>query len=101
MGIHDEIGDINFNAGMLADAKDLGDQGSTSSSGNFDPDWIPEFKEEIHGLIQVAGDSHDTVKDKLEEIKDIFSVGEDDATMHKVFRVTGDVRPGAEKGHEQ
>lgn len=87
---------------MLADAEHLGDQGSFSSSGKFDPDWIPEFKDEIHGLIQVAGDSHDTVKDKLQEIKDIFSVGDDDATIHKVFdRVTGDVRPGAEKGHEQ
>ncbi|ERF68523.1 hypothetical protein EPUS_05662 [Endocarpon pusillum Z07020] len=99
IGIRDDIGDANFKDGMLADAKDLGDQGSFSSD-KFDPDWIPEFKEEIHGLIQVAGDCHDTVKDKLEEIKDIFSVGDDDATIHKVFRVTGDIRPGAHKGHE-
>ncbi|KAF7505413.1 hypothetical protein GJ744_000959 [Endocarpon pusillum] len=85
---------------MLADAKDLGDQGSPSL-GKFDPHWIPEFKKEIHGLIQVAGDSHDTVKDKLEEIQKIFSVGNNNTTIQKVFRVTGDVRPGAQKGHEQ
>ena len=100
MGIRDEIGDKTFNKGMLADAEFLGDQGSFPS-GKFDPDWIPEFKQEIHGLIQVAGDSRNTVNDKLDDIKDIFSVGEDDATIHKVFKVTGDVRPGAEKGHEQ
>jgi Dyp-type peroxidase family len=100
MGITDDIGDSVFNNGMLLDAKGLGDKG-TESSGPFDPQWLDEYKEEIHGVILVTGDSHKTVKGKLEEIKDIFSVGEDDATVHEVLSVVGDVRPGKLSAHEQ
>jgi hypothetical protein len=100
MGIRDEIGDSAFNAGMLADAEHLGDQG-TSSSGKFDPDWIPKFKEEIDGVILVTGDCHTSVKEKVADIKDIFSVGEEDASIHEVLEVVGDVRPGELSAHEQ
>jgi hypothetical protein len=100
MGITDDIGDSVFNKGMLADAENLGDKG-TKSSDAFDPQWLDEYKEEIHGVILVTGDSHKTVQGKLEEIKDIFSVGEKDATIHKVLSVVGDVRPGAVSAHEQ
>lgn len=100
MGINDDIGDSVFNAGMLADAQHLGDQGS-SASGKFDPDWIPEFKQEIHGLILVTAESRATVDKKLAMIKQMFSVGEKDATMHQVLSLVGDVRPGTQSGHEQ
>lgn len=100
MGFRDEIGDSVFNAGMLADAENLGDKG-TKSSGAFDPEWVPEFKKEIHGVILVTGDNRTTVKERLEEIMDIFSVGEEDATIHKVLSLVGDVRPGALSAHEQ
>jgi hypothetical protein len=100
MGITDDIGDSVFNGGMLADAENLGDKG-TKSSGPFDPQWLDEYKEEIHGVILVTGDCHQTVKGKLEEIKDIFSVGEGDATVHEVLSVVGDVRPGKLSAHEQ
>ena len=42
-----------------------------------------------------------TVAEKLAEIKKTFHVGTPNATIHKVLRIVGDVRPGAEKGHEQ
>ncbi|MCJ1393012.1 hypothetical protein MMC18_005884 [Xylographa bjoerkii] len=98
LGINNEkIGDAAFENGMLADAATLGDPGSTSPSG---PDWIPAFKQHIHGMILVSGDSHKTVTEKLAEVKDIFSVGSHDAIIHEVIHIVGRVRPGKEKGHE-
>lgn len=101
LGITDEIGDSAFDKGMLADAQTLGDQGTTSSSGVFTPDWIPAFKHDIHGLLMVSGERNETVEEKLEDIRKIFSVGAHDATMHEVLSIVGDVRPGKEAGHEQ
>ena len=86
---------------MLADAKFLGDPGTTSSTNAFDPKWDPEFKKDIHGLILVTGDSHATVDEKLAEVLKIFSLRSQNATIHEIKRAVGDVRPGAEKGHEQ
>ncbi len=101
MGINDDIGDSAFNTGMLADASNLGDKGTTSASGIFDPDWDPEFKQDIHGLILVAGDHHATVDDLVKRIEKTFSVGTQNATIHEVTRKVGDVRPKKEAGHEQ
>ena len=100
MGINDEIGDKPFDDGMLADAFNLGDKGTTTGT-NFTPDWVPAFKGgDIDGLILVSGDSHATVALKLAEIKKIFFVDAHNATIHKVISIVGDVRPGAEAGHE-
>ncbi|KAL9609257.1 MAG: hypothetical protein Q9167_005958 [Letrouitia subvulpina] len=100
LGITDQIGDKTFNAGMLADAENLGDPGTKPSSGPFDPDWKPEFKKEIHGMILVAGDSRTTTHEKMEQVTKIFKVGEHDASIHRIFQIIGDVRPGKEQGHE-
>lgn len=100
MGINDEIGDRAFDGGMLADAQNLGDLGSTSSSA-FTPDWVPAFKQDIHGMILVSGDSHPSVAKKLREVERIFSVRTHRPIIHEVIRIVGDVRPGEEKGHEQ
>ena len=101
MGINDEINDSAFDAGMLAGAEALGDQGTKSSSGVFSPNWIPAFKHDIHGVVLIAGDSHKTVDEKLAQIENIFRVGAHHALIHEVYRTVGDVRPGKEKGHEQ
>ncbi len=93
MGIHDEIGDNVFNKGMLADAPNLGDR--------VDREWIDEFKQEIHGVFLVTGDEQTTVQEKLGAIKDIFSRGGKDATIHEVLSVVGNARPGALSAHEQ
>ncbi|MCJ1287576.1 hypothetical protein MMC26_006928 [Xylographa opegraphella] len=98
LGINNEkIGDTAFENGMLANAAALGDPGSTSPSG---PDWIPAFKQHIHGMILVSGESPKTVHEKLAKVKDIFSVGRHDASIHEVKHIGGNVRPGKEKGHE-
>ena len=83
---------------MLANAATLGDPDSTSPSG---PDWIPAFKQNIHGMFLVSGESYKTVHEKLAKVKDVFSVGSHDASIHKVHHIGGSVRPGKEKGHEQ
>ena len=101
MGIKDEIGDSAFDAGMLAGAEALGDKGTTSASGEFNPDWVPAFKHDIHGVILITGDSHKTVHGKLAQIEHIFHVRAHNALIHEVYRTVGDVRPGKEKGHEQ
>ncbi|KAK0516663.1 hypothetical protein JMJ35_001266 [Cladonia borealis] len=100
MGITDEIGDSAFDAGMLAGAAALGDKGTTSASGEFIPNWVPAFKHDIHGVILITGDRHETVDRKLAQIENIFCVGAHNALIHEVYRTVGDVRPGKEKGHE-
>lgn len=54
LGINDEIGDSAFDEGMLKDAQNLGDQGTTPPSGTFSPDWDPAFKKEIHGKLPMS-----------------------------------------------
>jgi hypothetical protein len=94
------LADTAFLAGQKADAEALGDQG-TSTGGTFEPDWLPPFKQEIHGLIIFSGDSHATVNSKLKEVLHIFGFGTSKSSVTEVFRITGDVRPGKEAGHEQ
>ena len=101
MGITDEIGDAAFDTGMLAGAKDLGDIGTSPSNGQFDPDWIPAFKQEIDGLILITGDCYATVAEKLAEIEKILLVQARNPIIHEVIRLVGDIRSGKEKGHEQ
>ena len=71
---------------MLND-KSLNDQLAT---------WFPEFREDIHGLIVVTGDSQATIDEKLNEIQKILQ-----GTIQEVKRADGHVRPGKEDGHEQ
>ena len=59
------------------------------------------FKQDIHGVILITGESHATVDEKLADIEKIFRVDTPSASIHKIFKVVGDVRPGKEKGHEQ
>ena len=99
LGIDDSsIGDSAFLKGMLADAPNLGDhvRGTEKT-----PDWVPAFKHGVDGMILVSGESHQTVAEKLFEVERIFSVGSPCATVHEAIRIVGNVRPGAEKGHEQ
>lgn len=102
MGITDEIGDSAFDAGQFKDSKNLGDQGTTdSSTGEFTPNWVPVFKCGVHGVILISGDSHNTVNDIRKKVEAIFSVGSVFATLYEVLVLEGNVRPGAENGHEQ
>ncbi|KAJ3480770.1 dyp-type peroxidase [Meripilus lineatus] len=97
MGITGDIGDVGFKNGQLADALALGDQGSTVN-GKFVPDWIPAFKNAIHGVMIFSGDKQASVDKTLAEVSAILRVGAHDATIHEVLKVVGAVRP--ENGHE-
>jgi hypothetical protein len=101
LGITDDIGDGPFNSGMLATAQTLGDRGVTTSENKFSPSWDPAFKQEIHGVILITGDRRETVQAILKAIKKLFLVGEFNAIIYQILSLTGDVRPGSEKGHEQ
>ncbi|POS72801.1 dyp-type peroxidase [Diaporthe helianthi] len=91
-----EAKDDGFTAGMLPDAKALGDAGTGGDGKPFDPKWIPEFKKgTIDGVIVVAGDCEQSIKKKLDEILDVFQ-----KTVHKVINISGHSRPGKESGHE-
>lgn len=54
------------------------------------------------GMINIAGDSHETVDKKLQLVKHIFDVGGAHASLKKLTIVTrGDVRLGDQSAHEQ
>ena len=75
---------------MRAGAAELGD--------NVNQDWIPAFKNrEVDGVILVTGDSATTVNTSLAHVHKIFSID----TLEEIITLTGNVRPGAEQGHEQ
>ncbi|GAW16563.1 hypothetical protein ANO14919_059940 [Xylariales sp. No.14919] len=91
LGITDSIGDDVFEKGMVADADGLGDDLA---------DWDADFKKEIHGLVIITANSLSVLEGQLERIKRIFHVGQRNATIEKVTQLSGQTRPGAEKGHE-
>ena len=100
MGIRDYIGDLAFFVGQKKDAIHLGDAGVPGLDGEFVPNWIDEFKKQIHGVILIAGESDATVKEVQASVLDTFNVG-DNVTLHEVITLEGSVRPGDQCGHEQ
>jgi Dyp-type peroxidase family len=94
-----DLQDSAFTEGQLKDAQNLGDNGTTTPSG-FTPDWEKAFLNPIHGLIFLSGDSHHTINKKLHEVERIFDLGAPHSSILEVRRLRGDVRPGAESGHE-
>ncbi|KAG6868853.1 hypothetical protein C0993_008982 [Termitomyces sp. T159_Od127] len=93
----------SFKQGQKQNAESLGDKGTRSGS-NFVPDWEPEFLQEIHAVILISGDSHETVNKKFDEVRGIFGLGpvnqQNPASIKEVTTIVGDVRPGEESGHE-
>lgn len=83
-----------FIKGQQADAlENLGDP--TSADGKT-PDWDPHFLQDLHGVILISGDTHGTTDIKKAEIDLIFN-----SSIKEIITLRGDVRPGAEDGHEQ
>lgn len=72
---------------MFKDIANLNDQADT---------WLPEFKEDIHCLIFITGESLATVHERYAELRWIL-----DGTIKEVKLTVGTVRPGKENGHEQ
>ena len=82
-----------FIIGQEQDSTNLGDpRGSDGKT----PNWDPHFLQTLHGVILISGDSHGTTDKKKAEIDLIFG-----SSITEVITIRGDVRPGAEDGHEQ
>jgi Dyp-type peroxidase family len=102
LGLTQSTGDSAFDAGMLKDSFNLGDKGTGTTAPTFSPDWIPAFKAGnlIDVLILFSGDSHQTIDETVQKVELLFGVGTHNSSLHSVLKLVGDVRPGAEKGHE-
>ena len=87
MGITEDTKDAPFEAGQFENIGTLNDNAEN---------WLPVFKDGVHGVIIFAGNCREVIDPKVTEIKRILGT-----TIHEVFHVTGNVRPGKEKGHEQ
>jgi len=97
LNITDDIKDSSFTSGMRNSAiRTLGDNQVTDPDGTVRPDWDDTFLQEIHGVALVAGDSHDSVNEALTNVKNILS-----NSVKEISTISGDVRPGDQKGHEQ
>lgn len=92
--IKDDLGDALFSKGQLADAKELGDEGTDGPNG-FEPSWDAAFKHRVDGVLFVAGESWSSVNTHV--AKALFTFGD---SIHVVHKLKGSVRPGAQKGHE-
>jgi len=91
--------DQPFLDGGLKDSQGLNDKG-TGTGASFVPDWEEPFKQKLHGVIVIAGESHHSVDKKIHEIESIFRVGTPLASILKITSVTGDARPGSLSAHE-
>ncbi|KAF8625445.1 hypothetical protein AX17_006846 [Amanita inopinata Kibby_2008] len=74
--------------------------GETGTGPTFEPDWLPPFKQEIHGLIIFTGDSHNAVDAKMGDVLEMFGIGTPAQSISEVTRIAGDVRPDPYAGHE-
>jgi len=87
-----------FVIGQKVDATtNLGDP--KKADGN--PDWDSHFLQEIHGVILISGESHETLRKKKDEIDHIFGVHSLHASIKEIVTLQGDVRPGDQSAHEQ
>ena len=99
MGIDDTGLAVNgatdpFVVGQKQDAID--NLGDPRKSDGKTPDWDEHFLQDLHGVILISGDSHPTIDKKKAEVQLIFG-----NSIKEVITIRGDVRPGAESGHEQ
>ena len=98
LGINDNLGDTFFSAGQLADASaadGIADPGTPRPDGTVDPAWDPVFKQTIHGCFLITGDSHVTITARVAELETILL-----GTINNLAIIRGNVRPGAQAGHE-
>ncbi|EJD38892.1 DyP-type peroxidase [Auricularia subglabra TFB-10046 SS5] len=88
LGITDNLGDPEFTAGQFADAEFLGDPGT----GN----WKPAFRgTKIHGVFLMASDKQPFIDLMVLLVRGLFF-----NIINEEYILNGNVRPGAEAGHE-
>ncbi|KAF8879817.1 hypothetical protein BD779DRAFT_1446702 [Infundibulicybe gibba] len=93
--------DTAFQSGQRVDAFNLGDDGKGSGN-DFNPEWDPAFKQQIHGVILSTADSDETLKGTTAMVEETFHLRSHQvkSPITIVKSITGVVRPGNEKGHE-
>ncbi|KIJ46849.1 hypothetical protein M422DRAFT_226547 [Sphaerobolus stellatus SS14] len=100
LGIADQLGDSFFTNGQLADASATFANGGIEDPGKvtgttIDPAWDPLFKQEIHAVFIVAGESQLTINAELVTLTTLLL-----GSIKVLGTETGNVRPGNEAGHE-
>jgi len=90
------MGDAAFINGMKAGA--VSHLNDPVQPGSSEPVWEAPYlsPQNIHGLILVAGSDDATCHSKLQKILGVLR-----SSVSEVTAVSGKVRPGAVKGHEQ
>ncbi|KAB5592132.1 Peroxidase 2 [Ceratobasidium theobromae] len=94
LGISDKMQDDAFTDGQLANAEGLGDDG-IKESGGFEPNWETAFKHPIDGVLLVAGESWNSVNNRVKDA--LLFLGD---SVLVAYRLKGSTRPGDQKGHE-
>jgi len=89
-------GDGPFTLGQLADSQFLGDAGrkqpTASDPNHYEPAWRNEFKQPVHGVFLITGDSWERVEARSDLIESAFKLDDAvDASIVEVLRIRGQV----------
>jgi hypothetical protein len=95
----ESLDDAAFARGQKADSSDLGDPRDPSQSA--EPNWIPEFKEQIDFVILITAETSPSLTERLQRVETILGMNTDKASVRQIIALEGNVRPGPNKGHEQ
>lgn len=90
----DKMGDPAFASGMKAVAKETLQDPLKNGQPNYEKAFMSPDK--LHGVILVAGNTTQIVKNKLGDIKKFLG-----GTVSEIETIEGKVRPGDVNGHEQ
>ena len=85
-----------FTLGQINDAKLLGDPGrnqpTATDPNHYEPAWKDEFKQSIHGVVLITGDSWERVEARSDFIERAFNIDDpNDASIVEVLRIRGQV----------
>lgn len=88
LGVTDNLNDTKFSSGQQADIPNIGDPGTTN--------WESAFVSGVHGVFLLASDQQAFIEAGIALIEAVF--GKD---ITNVYSLQGQIRPGAEAGHER
>ena len=85
-----------FSLGQFADAEFLGDPGRKQPTANdpnhYEPAWRNEFKQPVHGVVLITGDTWERVEARSDFIERAFNIDDpSDASIVEVLRIRGQV----------
>ena len=85
-----------FTRGQMANAETLGDNGrkqpTKDDPNHYEPAWRPEFKQNVHGVVLITGDTWERVEARSDFIERAFNIDDpNDASIVEVLRIRGQV----------